>query len=155
MLKIQHVGNLKEDISAYISKCKEKSEYHRTQSIRSKVWDNIFSITTFVLTSAQIMAMIVETSNDMSTIEVTVTGSIFSFFIGISSHIRNTFSFSALYYQHNNIADEYKELQYNLNVLFDNIEETQSHEEFEKYIRKYVSIEQKNHVPSIRSYKCC
>lgn len=163
MFRLAHTGNDTNDIRQYINKCKEKSGHHRKQARNSKEWDNILGLLTFILTSAQVLAMVIQMTNDLSNVVITITGSVFGFFIGLSSQVRNLYSFLALSYQHHYIADEYDELLYNLNILYSKTTDNETYTaaeiktEFEKYIQRYVSVEQKNHIQSVVkcSVPCC
>ncbi len=141
-----------EDINEYIEKCKLKCEYHRNQAIISKHYDNLLSIMSVVLSSAQVLAMVTELVIEQTNSVITITGAAFAFFVAINNQLKNSYAFLSLSVSHHHLADEYSELRHDLATM--RVPEI----DIPKLTSKFLCLEQKSHLQQLKSCDkklCC
>lgn len=145
------------DIDDYISKCSEKINFHKNQTIQCRSWNNAINLLTVSLASIQAFLMTVLPLLGASVLDLALTSGLFSMTIIISSKIRDNYQFLALSFQHENIENELINLHYDLVALKNDIEEL-STTKYNKAISVYSNILIRSHIQVVsdcRSIFCC
>ena len=148
-----HLKNISTRIDKYIEECNEEIKMHEKQGLENlRCWDinNVFNT---ILAAGQGLALTIQTVNGDSASQVAIVGGAFTFFIFIVTRIQFSFGFNALSVQHNQLADDFKELSENFSLLINDIEKNEFNEAlYEQYIRRFVSIIEKGHIPKVKGY---
>jgi hypothetical protein len=158
-------NNMIENIDSHIIKCQEKIDFHHKNAISSQRWNDALSIINVILTSATGLTMTILTVVESPAIQVTIVGAVYVFLITINDQLKKSYGFLTLSFRHHTANDEYSSLQYELNGLRNSLMRTDLESgissnqeyEYEKCILKFVSINSKSHIPTVKDCKifCC
>lgn len=146
-------------ISDFISKCTDKINYHKNQSIQCRSWNNAVGLILVILASSQALLMTILPIYQLPSSSVAITSAVFSFLIIVWSKIRENYQFLALSIQHDHICTEFVDLHYNFTMnLIQYSDDMFDAREYEKNVIRYSSILNRSHLQHVsdcRSIFCC
>jgi hypothetical protein len=152
-------NHTKNHINDYITSCSKKAHYHNNSALRAKQWNNIMNLFGVFLVSSQALVMTIQSVNDVSNIDVTITGAIFAFLIAVSGKFKDMYEFQVLACHHSNAADEYAGLKNSFHSLVNDIELGRYDENiYNQYMLKYIYTNEKSHIQPVIDCKylfCC
>lgn len=137
----------------YIIDLKGKIHFHKQNALNSKMWDNVLSTTSMILSALTALTMTILTVVETDAGIITIVGGLYAFTITVVNKVKDSYSFLALSFQHFNIQDQYAELL----LEFENCGEDDS-EYLRLLMNKYTLISQKSHIQSVQSCRylfCC
>ncbi len=136
-------------LNQHVEYCKEKVLFHRHQADSALAWHNFLGVGNVILTGAQALTMTVQTTLQCDNATVTITGGSFAFLLAILNRVSISYNFNVLSVLHNILADDFNELV----ILFTKMlgsSETFDKDEYEKLINKFIAINEKTHLQTVR-----
>lgn len=140
------------EVEKFIKLCKEKSQSHYINSLRSRKWQNILDFCSNLVVATTSLTMPLLALNGEAAMTVAITGNIFAFAGVIINALKNNYGFNTLVYQHGNLSAEF----YDLENEFRNFQrKTYNNDDLEKLILKFQAINGKSNIQGVKECKLC
>ena len=140
-------------IDRYVKSSKAKIEFHKKNAHNASLWSDLFKVIKTAIVASNILTITILTVLDQSAITVTITSSAFVFFNGLIDKLQEGYNFQFISHKHHMAADEYRIIDYNLELALATNENIDLH----KLVSDYLVLEQKHHHQSIKNCftGCC
>ncbi len=138
--------------TVYISKCADKINFHKQQTINCRSWNNAVNLLTVVLASTESFLMILFVVLQVNTFTVALCSGIFAMAIIISSKIRENYQFLALSFMHENIVNELTVLHYEfVEIQTDYDNDVFDRSTYNKCVVKFANVLIRSHLQEVSS----
>ena len=139
----------------YIDQCSEKAVFHKKNADNALKWWNLMGISAVVITSCQALSMTILTVLQVPAVHIAITGAVFALIISILTRVQSAFSFNALSIQHNQLFDDFNELENKFKILD---QEGTNDVLYNEYVNRYISCIEKTHIQPVKDcvfLSCC
>lgn len=144
----------KEILEKHIEKCVKKSKDHKRYASNAKFYENTSNNLNTLATAGSLLAITVMTSLGVGSIPIGITSGVSIFLINTIDKIKNYYQFNVLHCVHNNLSDDFKELEYDfVRLLTEYHASVMDNKNLELYISKYLLVCSKSHQQKVSV--CC
>ena len=146
-----HTNQLSQE---YIEKCEIGIEYHKQMGENAAHWNNLLSTSSIILSAGTALTMSILTVADANSQVLTIVGSSYAFILTVVNKVKDSFSFSALSFNHYYVSDGYSDCKRDFTKII-NDAESEDRSNFDRAVLLYEETVKKGHIQSVKNCQVC